>query len=139
MPPLRERREDIPALARYILLKLRRDIKRVVDGISPEAEALLQRYSWPGNVRQLQNVIERAIVMGSGTMIGPDDLPEEFFQSAPAEPGLRGAVTAFKRDMVVKALAQTGGNARRAAEILVISRPYLYQLAGELKIEIGKE
>ncbi len=75
VPPLRERREDIPDLARYFLDRFSRETKKRFTEISPEALDRLLAYAWPGNVRELANVIERAVVLGQGPTITPDDLP----------------------------------------------------------------
>ncbi|HEX8118204.1 MAG TPA: sigma 54-interacting transcriptional regulator, partial [Pyrinomonadaceae bacterium] len=75
MPPLRERREDIPLLASYFVSKYASKFKRRVTGLSPEARACLVNYDWPGNVRELENAVERAVVMCTGEIIGVDDLP----------------------------------------------------------------
>src|SRR6185295_18274325 len=81
LPGLRERREDIPLLASYFATKYAQKCKRRVQGVSPEARALLTQYDWPGNVRELENAIERAVVLGSGDLIRPEDLPEAVLES----------------------------------------------------------
>jgi transcriptional regulator with PAS, ATPase and Fis domain len=73
-PALRDRPEDIPLLARHFIRKFGDEIGRPVRGLSPEAEAALVRYPWPGNVRQLENAIERAVVLGSTDLVVPEDL-----------------------------------------------------------------
>ena len=87
MPPLRERREDIPLLCGYFAHKYSKFCGRPVKGISPEARARLVHYEWPGNVRELENTIERAVVMGSGDYVLPEDLNENLFESE-APPGV---------------------------------------------------
>jgi transcriptional regulator with PAS, ATPase and Fis domain len=75
LPPLHERKEDIPALAKYFLRRTAAETKKNVTGISQDAQAMLVAYQWPGNVRELANVIERAVVLGQGSEISVHDLP----------------------------------------------------------------
>jgi transcriptional regulator with GAF, ATPase, and Fis domain len=72
IPPLRERREDIPALARYFARHFSTKLRRNIDGVTPAALERLQSYDWPGNIRELQNVLERAVILTGGTAIEPD-------------------------------------------------------------------
>ena len=74
MPPLRERKDDIPALAESFIRRFSGELKRKMDGIRPDALKLLLRYNWPGNIRELENAIERAVLLTEGQMIGLDDL-----------------------------------------------------------------
>ncbi len=74
IPPLRERREDIPALTESFLRRLAADLKRPVEGISPEALEALTRHDWPGNIRELENVLERAVLLADGPILGVDDV-----------------------------------------------------------------
>src|SRR5207253_2519950 len=87
LPPLRERREDIPELIRNFISQFGAEIQPAVTDISREAEAILCKYAWPGNVRQLRNVIHRAILMGSGEIIEVADLPPEILHSQTTAPG----------------------------------------------------
>ena len=145
MPPLRERREDIPLLASYFVAKYSQECKRPVNGISAEARALLRNYDWPGNVRELENAIERAIVLGSADMIDIDDLPERILDYTVA--GAKGSGANFyegvrqaKRDLILKALDQAGGNYTEAANALGMHPNNLHRLirALELKAAIAK-
>lgn len=87
MPPLRERREDIPELCMYFIKKYNTDMNKNITGVSREASARLMEYGYPGNVRQLSNIIEHAMILASGNVIGPEDLPQELQQDAKgAEP-----------------------------------------------------
>src|SRR6266850_3231638 len=111
MPPVRERREDIPLLASYFVAKYSQECKRPVNGISAEARALLQNYDWPGNVRELENAIERAIVLGLADVIDIDDLPERILDYSAANERSSGenfyeGVRQAKRDLILKALEQ---------------------------------
>jgi DNA-binding NtrC family response regulator len=129
-PPLRERREDIPALASHFVRKIGKKLGRVMQGTSKDAEALLIEYSWPGNVRELQNVIERAIVLGAGPVVTPEDLPLDLLEGlTPATPmPYFEAVDAFKRDIIQRALREAHGDATIAAARLGLSRTQMYAL-----------
>jgi Nif-specific regulatory protein len=138
MPPLRERREDIPLLATYFVAEYSKKCKRRVTGISPEARRLLCAYDWPGNVRELENAIERAVVIGQAELIVPEDLPETIFESqAPTDDppaGYHETVRAFKRQLISKTLQQTGGNFTKAANLLKIHANNLHRIVRDLKI-----
>ena len=130
MPTLRERPEDIPALAEHFLNKYRKIMgKPVREGIAKETMDCLESYSWPGNVRQLENVIERAVALGSGQKIGPESLPPEVRGEGPptGEPDLALPKEGFdvelhlesmRRGYMLKALQRGGGVQTRAAELL---------------------
>src|SRR5215471_54504 len=83
LPPLRDRKEDIPPLAQHFLDKYREENNRGPLELSPEALDLMMDYDWPGNVRELENVMERAVVLASGTRIGPDLIPEHVRRTPP--------------------------------------------------------
>ena len=125
VPPLRERRDDIPLLAQHFLRRFRREADSPVRRISREAMDLLLRHPWPGNVRELRNLVHRAVVLGAREEIGPEDLPPEV---AAAQPGtLAGALAVgrsiddVERDLIHKPLASTGGNKTAAARILRVT------------------
>ncbi len=132
MPPLRERREDIPLLASYFAAKYSKECKRRVTGISAEARHLLIDYDWPGNVRQLENAIERAVVMGSTELIVPEDLPEALLESqapaADASGKYHEAIREAKRHLISQTLQQTNGNFTEAAKLLGIHPNNLHRL-----------
>lgn len=121
VPPLRERPEDIPALAAHFLREHFAAGGRGFAKASPEAMALLVAYRWPGNVRELKNVIERAVVLGSGDTLLPEHLPAEL--TSPAR-GATGGLTLedAERERITDALARAGGNKSLAAKTLGISR-----------------
>ncbi|HEX7330871.1 MAG TPA: sigma 54-interacting transcriptional regulator [Pyrinomonadaceae bacterium] len=132
MPPLRERREDIPLLAAFFLSYFSKKCKRRVTGISAEARRLMCVYDWPGNVRQLENAIEHAVVMG-GTEIAPGDLPETICAST-GQPSLdyHETIRNAKRQLIIKALRQTRGNYTEAAKLLGIHANNLHRHVREL-------
>lgn len=140
LPPLRERREDVPLLASHFAAVLSRRLGRPVAGFTPEARACLLRYSWPGNVRELANAVERAVVLGSDDLIRPEDLPETVTESAPASGGpvpvssFHEAVNEQKRRLVLAAVEQAGGSITRAAERLGLHPNYLHRLIGNLDL-----
>lgn len=144
MPPVRERREDIPLLASYFAAKYSKACKRTVNGISPAARALLQSYDWPGNVRELENAIERAVVLGSADVIEADDLPERILESAnngklPIAKYYE-AIKQAKRELILNALEQAKGNYTEAANALGVHPNNLHRLIRtlDLKTAIGK-
>jgi transcriptional regulator with GAF, ATPase, and Fis domain len=137
MPPLRERREDIPLLSSYFVADYSKKCKRKVAGISADARRLLQSYNWPGNVRELENAIERAVVLGSTTLIEPDDLPEVLFESgqATAQPTkYYEAINEAKKQMIMKTLKETGGNYTEAARVLGVHPNNLHRLIRNLNL-----
>jgi DNA-binding NtrC family response regulator len=138
-PPLRERKEDIPMLAEYFLRKFSAAARRKIIQISDEALSKMTAYDWPGNVRELANAIEYAVVLGSGAVIEPADLPSHFFGeiSLKRAEGLsyRDGVNAARKEMVVKALRKTNGNRAAAARLLGLETKYFLRLMKSLQIE----
>jgi DNA-binding NtrC family response regulator len=128
LPPLRERREDIPLLARHFLRKQADLNGTPVLAIDAEAEKLLMDYPFPGNVRELENWIERAVVFAEGELLTKDDLPEQLFvkavkkSGAPlAEDGLESQVATLEISLIQNALKAAGGNQSAAARALKIT------------------
>src|SRR5208283_2022654 len=108
----RDRREDIPALSRYFLGLSAARCRRRVTEISPDAERCLMAYSWPGNIRELENAIERAVVLGQSDSLLPEDLPETVLESAAVDdvPGaLQSSIAATKRQAILAAWQEAGG------------------------------
>jgi transcriptional regulator with PAS, ATPase and Fis domain len=131
IPPLRERKEDIPPLIDHFLQKYARENGKVIKGVSSEARDLLIKYDYPGNVRELENILERAVVISRDEVLSVEDLPflEESF-AAPddgrkAEGLLRGAMEEMERKMIVEAMEKAGDHQTKAAEILGISERML--------------
>lgn len=133
LPPLRVRKEDIPILVAHFIEKFNASLGTRVRGVSPTAMASLLRYAWPGNVRQLENMIERAMVLAEGELLGSDCFPPEVLDSdgratlTEAEIGysLKKAQRDLERRMITKALVKTAGNRTQAAKLLEISHPSL--------------
>jgi len=117
-PPLRDRLEDVPALALHFISRFQNKTARTVHRITEEALWVLRQYHWPGNVRELRNVIQRAIAMGSSDLIEPQDLPGVF--EFPEEMTMDKAIKDLKRQYVIKAVLAANGNRKKAAEILNI-------------------
>jgi DNA-binding NtrC family response regulator len=131
MPPLRDRIEDVPLLVdSFIRYYAERDRKQIT-GADEETLNALRSHPWPGNVRQLRNVIERALVISKGQLITLADLPAEFRSAAKSESGqfpvrLGATVDDVERELITRTIEFAGGNKTRAAEILGISAKTLY-------------
>ena len=142
VPPLRERSEDISLLAEFFLAKFASELKRIDRTIAPETHAVMRAYSWPGNVRQMKNAMERMAVMAPDKVLTPDLLPPEVRRGEdPSAPPvfdgdgllpLRDAEMAFRKQHFGRALAMTGGNQTKAAELLGIQRGSLNRQMKEL-------
>src|SRR6266404_3472404 len=136
VPPLRERREDIPVLIDYFVKKHTRNTSRLVRGLTPETRKLMIDYSWPGNVRQLESAIERAILLCEGDQITVDDLPLEVRQES--RPIAEGAFKLppegisfedVERDLIIQAMEQTDYNITKSAKLLGLAfRTLQYRL-----------
>jgi len=139
MPPLRERREDIPMLTRHFLQKYAKRSKVKPKPVSREAMAALVHYEWPGNVRELENAIERALVMGSSDAVLLEDLPESLLeQESPAElheGKYHASVKELKKQLIADAVEQTHGNYVEAAGILGVHANYLHRLIRNLGLK----
>ena len=120
LPPLRQRKEDIPLLAEHFLARYAEENAKAVSEISKEALDLLTRYAYPGNVRELQNMIERAVVMARGAVVTRADLPPEVqhAEAAPVADTLPAQVEELEKTAIAQALERAGGVQSRAAEIL---------------------
>jgi two-component system, NtrC family, response regulator PilR len=132
LPPLRERAEDIAPLAEHFLAKYRDQMGKSIAGLSQESMALLEAYEWPGNIRELENVIERAVALEKSSAILPESLPEHVMKRAPrtaVSPGalpesgfdLEEHVKDLERDYIAQALRKAGGVQVKAAELLGMS------------------
>src|SRR5437867_277013 len=147
MPPLRERKEDVPALVEHFLAKHRYSASAQPATISEEALRRLNEYNWPGNVRELENVIERAVVLSRGQVITSRELPfgeHDAEHDGEGEGGdeisaeksfFKKSVAQFEKDLIMKALRDAGGNRSKAAEMLGIYRRLLYAKIKEYALE----
>jgi DNA-binding NtrC family response regulator len=136
VPPLRERRDDIPVLIDYFLKKHTRNTSRLVRGLTPDTRRLMMDYSWPGNVRQLESAIERAILLCEGDLITVEDLPLEVRQEA--RPITEGAFKLpaegisfedVERSLIIQAMEQTDYNITKSAKLLGLTfRTLQYRL-----------
>ncbi|RLB50635.1 MAG: sigma-54-dependent Fis family transcriptional regulator, partial [Deltaproteobacteria bacterium] len=158
--PLRDRAGDIPELAEFFVDKFNKRLKKSVTGVTAEALHRLQQYHWPGNIRELENIIERAILFADGSQIVEPDLsPEVLAQTDGGQPGgvgssvqsvaehvevplgseglkqqVKAATSRLERELIVRALKQTGGNVTHAARLLKISRKGLQLKMKELEL-----
>ena len=143
LPPLRERRGDIPLLIGYFIDLFNKKLTKNIEGLSSEAMPILMGYSWPGNIRELENVMERAVLLAKGRWITPADLPGSVTSdqrvSLSVSPedtlSIKKASRRLERDLIQKALELTGGNRTKACKILEISRPMLISKIKEYKLE----
>ena len=150
IPPLRERREDIPLLAAHMLYKYSDEVGAGHLEISPEAMKMLRRYNWPGNVRELENVIQRAIILSQGEIISREHLPMELQAKFGRSGILKGNAVevtdkdthqirpfeAIERDVIEQALRATKGNISLTAQQLIIGRATLHRKIKKYKLEI---
>lgn len=137
VPPLRDRREDIPEMAHFFLRKTRNKCRSFAKSISPEALACLTQYDWPGSVRELENAIERAAVLGTNDAIRPEDLPEGIVEGGTLSgesAKYYGSLKEFKRQLIQQALQQAGGSYTDAAKTLGLHPNSLLRLMRNLDI-----
>ncbi|HEY7089469.1 MAG TPA: sigma-54 dependent transcriptional regulator [Tepidisphaeraceae bacterium] len=132
IPPLRERREDIPLLVYYFLKQAAERYNKLIEGVSAQTQQMLMSYGWPGNVRQLKNVIENMVVLSSGPQLGPESLPKEI-RPAGVEVGagmnnLVGmSIEQVEKELIRRTLEGVAGNREQAAKILGIGERTLYR------------
>jgi transcriptional regulator with GAF, ATPase, and Fis domain len=139
LPPLRDRREDIPMLADYFVIKYVKKCHTRTKKISPEAMLCLVNYDWPGNVRELENAIERALVLSVSDVIQPEDLPESILEKG-LSPSAEGAnyhnqVKELKKQLILNALEETKRNYTEAAHLLGVHVNYLHRLIRNLDLK----
>ncbi len=142
MPPLRDRREDIPLLAHYFASRHGEKCNRRIVGISSEAQERLLNYDWPGNIRELENAIERAVVLGATEYLLPEDLPEAVLETEARATEIVGLATQYhdavmqtKRQIILQAIEQTKGNYTEAAKVLGVHPNYLHRLIRNLGLK----
>ncbi len=133
IPPLRERKEDIPLLAHHFLEIYKKKSKKLIIGISDDAMKLLKTYDWPGNIRELENITERAVITCTRKVVTVDDLPKNIIDSVKKETDSRIVVEIgstmddVEKRMITETLSYTRGDKKHAAEILGITRKTLYR------------
>ncbi len=142
LPPLKERRSDLPVLVQHFLLRAAEQYRRGVNGVDPRAMAVLEQYDWPGNVRQLRNVIERAVIVCEGQRITLADIDPAIRQASAPEPGLlegdyTAAMQRFEKRLLRQALSQAGGNLSAAARQLNMKRTTLSYRLKQLGLRAG--
>jgi DNA-binding NtrC family response regulator len=150
LPALRQRKEDIPALAQHFADKYSRENGKTVEGVTPEALQILMDYDWPGNVRELENVIERGVVLSAGPHIGPELVPEHvrssrgFFQIPPVNVppegiNLREVIAGFERRIIESTLDATGGVQKDAARLLGLKPTTLNEMIKRHGIHLPRD
>lgn len=146
LPPLRERPEDIPLLARHFFTELSGQTPKRLEGISSAAMMVLEAYAWPGNVRELRNVIERAITLTESTDITPLDLPPPLLAAVEEARGegsgvgefqreKQGLIARFEREYTLRLLEEVGGNVAEAARRAGMERAAFHRLMRKYAIE----
>ena len=158
IPPLRERREDIPILIHTFLTRFNDDKRHAVKGFSRESLGILCNYEWPGNVRELENLVERLVILKGSGLIVPDDLPEKYLSGkvshsmsvqVPGIPAdkllpdggicLNSAVDEFENNLIMQALARSGGNKKEAALLLNLKRTTLIEKLKKKNLAFSEE
>ncbi len=139
LPPLRERREDIPLLVNHFIRRYSEQYKNCIEGIDPQALDILIRHPWPGNVRELENCLARAVILSKGPLIRSVDLSDKFekeTRKAPLDPGEKQETFSYppgtkikdmERALIQQTLVKCQGNKTEASRLLGISRKALYE------------
>jgi two-component system response regulator PilR (NtrC family) len=139
IPPLRDRREDIPPLVEYLIHRHNQELKKTYKGADNATMKLMMSLPWKGNVRELDNVLERAMILGDGEWISPSDLPRweipEGTAITPLSDNLKEAVQAYEKSHIETVLKKTNGDKKSAAELLGLSLSSLYRKLEELSIQ----
>jgi len=134
LPPLREREGDIQLLAKTLMEKYSSENNKKITGFTQQAVRAIQTHSWPGNIRELENRIKRAVIMAEGSKLTLADLELDSVYAKYESKGLKEAREALERDFIKKALSKNKGNVTKAAEELGVSRPTLYEMMEKLGI-----
>jgi len=141
LPSLRERKEDIPLLIEYFLQRYNQFFRKKIEGLTKEAMEYLIQYDWPGNIRELKNVIERLVALSDGGVITPKELPFDIFIKSSltreflSEGGLKEASRDFHKQYIEAVLERVGGSQVKAAKILGVHRNTLINKMKELGLE----
>ena len=146
LPPLRERTEDVPLLARHFLTKYAEENEKAASEIAPDAMETLLDYRWPGNVRELENVIERAVVLSENEKLTLDLIPDPIKNADQRDVpptaftaegiSLRDALASYERQLIVKALKAAGGVQKKAAELLSVKPTTLHEMMKRLNVSV---
>ncbi|MDA2937739.1 sigma-54 dependent transcriptional regulator [Acidobacteria bacterium AH-259-A15] len=143
VPPLREREGDVPLLANHFFDLFSSKVSKNVEGISAAALLILEEYDWPGNIRELRNVIERACTLTESTQILPQDLPPRILSAVEEKKSASGGefqrakqslIEDFERSYLIKMLSRTAGNVTEAARFSGMSRPAFHRLMSKYTI-----
>jgi DNA-binding NtrC family response regulator len=148
IPPLRDRRDDIPLLVEHFVGKYNREKKRTLEGVRPESLEILRRYTWPGNVRELENLVERIVVLKGAGWLEPSDIPEKirraerFLENAIPVLGdtgldIKSATEDFENALIRQALHLSGGNKNRAATLLGLKRTTFVEMLKRKSLDAG--
>ena len=136
IPSLAERLEDLPLFADYFLDKANKDLDKAVAGFSDEVIETFQKYHWPGNLREMQNVIRRAVLLTTEELVQNDSLPKEVIHSTPANKAVDDFSKAtYEKEQIIKALKQTNFNKSKAAKLLRVTRKTLYNKINHYKLD----
>jgi len=142
VPPLRERLDDIPLIARHFLARLNKQYNKKIRGISQETLFCLLRYDWPGNIRELESVIQRAVLFCHSKKLVPECLPDELQSKAlrniPFIPPLV-SIEEIEREAIMQTLARTSGNVKLSARILHYPRPTFYRKLKKFGIRVERD
>ena len=148
IPPLRERREDLAPLVEYLLRKANRELHKQIAGVSEEMMDIFRRYSWPGNIRELENLLVRAAVVAKGQVLGKEDFPDLMEEKqdegagagiAGSEPGRMLTLDEVEEIHIRKVISNTDKNKGEICEILGISRPTFERKLEKYGITFTKE
>jgi transcriptional regulator with PAS, ATPase and Fis domain len=137
LPPLRERKDDIPLLVKHFVAKFNKEMNMEVNNLSPRALELLMDYNYPGNIRELENIMEHAFVRCHGRTITPDHLPRELQSVDMIDRAMDSEepLKELERETIIRALDESGWKLQACAKRLKISRTTLWRKMKELEIE----
>jgi len=142
LPPLRKRREDIPAFTDYFIKEANRELSKNVEKVSDEVLKQLTAYHWPGNIREFRNVIRRAILLSKGVILDSINIPNEINSTSKQEPDLSKDTTTFEsttkkheKELIIKALEESGGNKSKAAQVLNMNERTFYRKLKNLGLQ----
>ncbi len=142
IPPLRERRDEIPILAQHFLQRFAQQFGKTATRFSPLAMHALEEYRWPGNVRELENAVQHAVVMAEGPVVETWHLPNSLrgdFEQVPVGRSYEDEVREFKRRLIMRTLRECGGRKVDAARALGVARGYLHRLINQLQIQVDDD